>query len=126
MCNAENIRSEVTSILIKRYSDLNSEFKKEDCDFVMLDSFYDVIGDAELDNLYVIMDSYLQDRSEILKNIIYQNSVQFIFNQPAYLFVFFSLFHWNDKIINEWPYDYESLLSVLRWSGFSTNILYES
>lgn len=126
MRKSENIRSVVTSILIKRYSDLNPEFKKEDCDFVMLDSFYDVIGDAELENLYAIMDSYFQGRSTILKSIIYQNSVQFIFNQPAYLFVFFSLFHWNSRIINEWPYDYESLVSVIRWSGYSLNILYDA
>lgn len=126
MCNTENIRSEVTSILIKRYSDINSEFKKEYCDFVMLDSFYDVIGDTELGKLYVVMDSYLQVRSALLKSIIYQNSTQFIFNQPAYLLVFFSLFHWNNKIINGWPYDYESLVSVIRWSGYSMNILYDA
>lgn len=38
----------------------------------------------------------------------------------------FSLWHWNNKIINGWPYDYESLLSVIRWSGYSSSLLYGS
>lgn len=126
MRNSCNIRSEVTSVLIKRYSEFNTDFKKDDCDYEMLDSFYEVIGDVELEGLVTMIDSYLSSRSVVLKQIIHQNSVQFIFNQPAFLFVFFSLFHWNNKIINDWPYDYESLLSVLRWSGFSANVLYES
>lgn len=104
----------------------NTDFKKDDCDYEMLDSFYEVIGDVELERLVTIIDSYLLSRSVVLKQIIHHNSAQFIFNQPAFLFVFFSLFHWNTKIINDWPYDYESLMSVLRWSGFSAGVLYET
>lgn len=123
MFNSCNIRSEISSVLIKRYSELNTDFKKDDCDYEMLDSFYEVIGDVELEGLVTMIDSYLSSRLVVLKQIIHQNSVQFIFNQPAFLFVFFSLFYWNNKIINDWPYDYESLQSVLRWSGFSANVL---
>lgn len=126
MQNSSNIREQVSQVLLNLYSSLNPEFQTEQCNYTMLETFYNVIGDIEMQGLYDEIDPYIQGHTDILRSIIQMNQKSFIFNQPAYLFVYFSLWHWNNKIIDSWPYDYESLLSVIRWSGYSTNILYDA
>lgn len=123
MQSLANIRDEVNQLLVRRYKDFNPGFNSDKCDYRMLNAFYDVIGDSEILTLYGNMDSYLLNHSDYLKKVISLNLEAFIFDQPAYLFVYFSLWHWNNQIINQWPYDYESLLSVVRWSGFSVNAI---
>lgn len=126
MQDSTDIRTKVNQMLLRHYSGLNPNFKTEQCNYKMLDSFYNVIGDAELKDLFNEIEPYIQGHSAELKSIINVNTNSFIFNQPAYLFVYFSLWHWNNKIVNGWPYDYESLISVIKWSGYSINILYNS
>ena len=126
MQDSTDIRAKVNQMLLRHYSGLNPNFKTEQCNYKMLDSFYNVIGDAELKDLFNEIEPYIQGHSAELKSIINVNTNSFIFNQPAYLFVYFSLWHWNNKIVNGWPYDYESLISVIKWSGYSINILYNS
>lgn len=126
MQNSVGIREQVSQVLLNLYTALNPEFQTEQCNYAMLDTFYNVIGDIELQGLYDEIYPYIQGHTDILRSIIQMNQRNFIFNQPAYLFVYFSLWHWNNKIIDSWPYDYESLLSVIRWSGYSTNILYDA
>lgn len=124
MQDSIDIRERVTHQLLTLYISLNPEFQKEQFNNSMLETFYDVIGDNELKGLYKEIFPYIRQHSSILRNIIHINTNSFIFNQPAYLFVYFSLWHWNNRIVEGWPYDNESLKSVVRWSGFSLNILY--
>lgn len=120
----DNIRSKVSQLLLQHYSSLNPEFQSKQCNYEMLDTFYNVIGDSELKNLFSEIEPYINGHSAVLKNIIRVNTENFIFNQPAYLFVYFSLWHWNNKIINGWPYDFDSLLAVVTLSGYSSSIVY--
>ena len=126
MQNSTEIRAKVSQILLNHYCSFNPEFHSEQCNYKMLETFYNVIGDTELQDLYGEIVPYIKRHLADLKFIIHDNVENFIFSQPAYLFVYFSLWHWNNKIINEWPYDYESLESVIRWSGYSLNILYDA
>lgn len=126
MQNSTEIRAKVSQMLLNHYCSLNPEFRSEHCNYKMLETFYNVIGDTELQDLYGEIEPYIKGHSADLKFIIDDNSENFIFGQPAYLFVYFSLWQWNNKIINGWPYDYESLVSVIRWSGYSLNILYDA
>lgn len=126
MQDSTDIRTQVSKMLLRHYSGLNPNFDTEQCNYRMLESFYDVIGDSELKGLYNEIEPYIQGHSAELKSIINLNIDSFIFNQPAYLFVYFSLWHWNNKIVNDWPFDYESLISVIRWSGYSASLLYNS
>lgn len=126
MQDSTDIRTQVSKMLLRHYSGFNPNFDIEQCNYKMLESFYNVIGDAELMDLFNEIEPFIQVHSAELKNIINVNTNSFIFNQPAYLFVYFSLGHWNNKIVNGWPYDYESLISVIRWSGYSINMLYNS
>lgn len=123
MQDSSSIREKINQLLLNKYIGLNPSFKSSQCNYTMLDTFYNVIGDIELQNLYPIINPYLDGHSAMLSIIIESNNQKFIFNQPAYLLVYFSLWHWNSKIINEWPYDYESLESILRCSGYSSNLL---
>ena len=124
MQDSTDIRQRVSHQLLTLYLSLNPNFHKEQCNYAMLETFYDVIGDEELQSLYNEIYPYIKAHSSVLRGIINVNNQNFIFNQPAYLLVYFSLWHWNNQIVEEWPYDSESLKSVIRWSGFSSNILY--
>lgn len=124
MQDSVGIREQCSCILLNLYSCMNPNFQKEQCNYKMLDTFYNVIGDSELEGLYTEMTPYIRKHSDMLKQVIQCNKDRFIYDQPAYLFVYFSLRHWNNKIINGWPYDYETLVSIVRTSGYSSNILF--
>lgn len=126
MQDSVGIRERYSYTLLYLYSIMNPTFQKGQCDYKMLDTFYNVIGDSELEGLYAEMTPYIQKHSEILKQVIHFNMDRFIYNQPAYLFVYFSLWCWNNKIINGWPYDYDTLASIVRSSGYSTDILFDA
>ena len=113
-------------MLLQQYARLNPEFIPDDCNYGMLNTFYNVVGDKELKEQIQLIAPFIQDHSDVLKKIILANHQQFIFSQPAFLLVNFLLYYCNNKIIEEWPYDYESLVSVVRWSGYSLNILYDA
>jgi len=126
MQDSTDIRAKYSNMLLQQYASLNPEFILDDCNYGMLNTFYNIVGDVELKEQMQVIIPFIQDHSDILKKIILANHQQFIFSQPAFLLVNFLLYYCNNKIIDEWPYDYESLVSVVRWSGYSLNILYDA
>lgn len=126
MQDSKDLRSYISDLLLSQYVILNPNFRKDLCNYRMLETFYNIIGDSELRDLQSQIEPYIVEHTSMLKKVIETNAEKFIFNQPAYLFVYFCLWHWNKKIVTEWPYDYESLMSVLRWSGYSSNIVFDA
>lgn len=124
MQDSTDIRAQFSSMLLQQYACLNPEFIQDNCNYRMLNTFYNLVGDTMLKEQFDLITPFIQNHSEELRSIIRANQQQFIFSQPAFLFVNFLLYYCNNKIIERWPYDYESLVSVVRWSGYSTNILY--
>lgn len=126
MTSSESFLSRFGSNLQVMYQDINPLYKVEDYDSKMLNTFVNVIG---IDGIGASSDefkSYIIQHRQELKQIVSLNSKSFIFNQPSYLLVFFSLQKWTNRLVEKWPYDYESLKKILIWSGYSMDILYNS
>lgn len=126
MQDSDDIRRLISNQLLNRYVGLNPDFREDHCNYRMLETFYNIVGDSDLRDLQSQIEPYIEAHATVLKKVIEANAQKFIFSQPAYLFIYFGLWHWNRKIVTEWPYDYESLLSVLRWSGYSSNIVFDA
>ena len=84
MQDSTDIRAKVSQMLLRHYSGLNPYFDTEQCNYKMLESFYNVIGDAELMDLFNEIEPYIQGHSAELKSIINVNTNSFIFNYLVY------------------------------------------
>ena len=104
------------------YHSVNPTFDKNEQSNTMLDVFCDAIGDEQIAESREDVAPYIIKHKAELVKIIGANSDRFIFNQPSFLLVYFALWRWSNRIIENWPYDHESLLAVVSWSGYSTDI----